>query len=53
MRKKYKRLTEEEIEFIRSRADDCRNITIANMIGCSVGTVNYYRYRGIWKGKRG
>jgi len=52
MRKKFKRLTKEEIEFIQSKSSDCSNITIANIIGCSVGTVNYYRYRGIWKGKR-
>jgi DNA-binding CsgD family transcriptional regulator len=45
-----KRITKTEKRIIIDE-DELSSKTIAAIIGCSVGTVNYYRRRGIWKHK--
>lgn len=49
MTHKKVRLSEESIDIIKKST--LRSVTLSNIIGCSVSTVDYYRNRGIWSKK--
>ncbi len=50
MKKKRVRLSKESISIVKSSL--LTAAVLADIVGCSVGTVDYYRNRGIWRKKR-
>lgn len=48
--RKRARLSKKDVDVIKS--SKLTGVVLADIMGCSVGTIDYYRNRGIWRKRR-
>lgn len=48
--KKRAKLSEKDVDIIKS--SKLTGVVLADIMGCSIGTIDYHRNRGIWSKKK-